>query len=222
MDTIEDKELDAILEQRQEAKELAKIEEKHTELVQPKFEQTNFSKKMDDVKQTILAEASISDDKFITTVKENLKEAAITATEVEQEKQKFEKQQVNAEQEKLERVQKQNEHGINEDKWSNRQKRRQYHYDGVKPIMEFIGISSPMNEIILYVITILIFPIFFLDKILKGTIGAMLFGACDGNRPKQMRGFIWTMLGVLTVVVIIAIICGLLVAFGVDVFAGIK
>lgn len=222
MDTIEDKELDAILEQRQEAKELAKIEEKHTELVQPKFEQTNFSKKMDDVKQTILAEASISDDKFITTVKENLKEAAITATEVEQEKQKFEKQQVNAEQEKLERVQKQNEHGINEDKWSNRQKRRQYHYDGVKPIMEFIGISSPMNEIILYVITILIFPIFFLDKILKGTIGAMLFGACDGNRPKQMRGFIWTMLGVLMVVVIIAIICGLLTAFGVDVFAGIK
>ena len=79
-----------------------------------------------------------------------------------------------------------------------------------------------MNEVVLYLITVLIFPIFFLDKMFKGTIGALLFGACDGNRPKQMRGFMWTMLGILMVVVVIAIICGLLVAFGVDVFAGIK
>ena len=49
MDTIEDKELDEILEQRKEAKELAKIEEHQHEVVQPKFEQTNFGKKMDDV-----------------------------------------------------------------------------------------------------------------------------------------------------------------------------
>lgn len=222
MDTIEDKELDEILEQRKEAKELAKVEEKQHEVVQPKFEQTNFGKKMDDVKQTILAEAAANDDEFVTTVKENLKDAAITATEVEQEKQKLEKQQVNAEQEKLGRTQKQIEHGVAEDKWLNRQKRRQYHYDGVKPIMDFVGIESPMNEVVLYLITVLIFPIFFLDKMFKGTIGALLFGACDGNRPKQMRGFMWTMLGILMVVVVIAIICGLLVAFGVDVFAGIK
>ena len=160
MDTIEDKELDEILEQRKEAKELAKIEEHQNEVVQPKFEQTNFGKKMDDVKQNIIAEAAANDDKFVETVKENLKDAAITATEVEQEKQKLEKQQVNAEQEKLGRTQKQIEHGVAEDKWLNRQKRRQYHYDGVKPIMEFVGISSPMNEVVLYVITVLIFHTF--------------------------------------------------------------
>lgn len=167
---------------------------------------SEFAKRMDDVKVQVLENASNEDEKFVKTVKENLKDAAVKHTEVEQKKAEFVKQKVQYEQEKLETKQKENVHQQQEDKWANRQKRRQYHYDGVKPIMQFVGIETPMNLLLLYFLTLVLVWFFLIGKLLKGTIGALLAGASDANRPKAVKGFLWTLLAFIAVIIIAMVV----------------
>lgn len=167
---------------------------------------SEFAKRMDDVKVQVLENASNEDEKFVKTVKENLKDAAVKHTEVEQKKAEFVKQKVQYEQEKLETKQKENVHQQQEDKWANRQKRRQYHYDGVKPIMQFVGIETPMNLLLLYFLTLVLVWFFLIGKLLKGTIGALIAGASDADRPKAVKGFLWTLLAIFTVIIIAMVV----------------
>lgn len=216
---VEDKELDVELEKRnvklaegnqvQEVKETAVTQVSKPTEISVSAEQedfspikSEFSKRMDDVKVQVLENASNEDEKFVRTVKENLKDAAVKHTEVEQEKAKYAKQKVQFEEEKLDTKQRQNVHQQQEDKWINRQKRRQYHYDGVKPIMQFVGIETPMNLFLLYFLTFILVWFYLLGKLLQGTIGALVSGASDANRPKAVKGFLWTLLAVITVVVV--------------------
>ncbi len=218
---VEDKELDLELEKRNLSKgdnfQGQKVEETAVANVsQPRDISTTeikqedgfspisseFAKRMDDVKVQVLENASNEDEKFVKTVKENLKDAAVKHTEVEQKKAEFVKQKVQFEQEKLETKQKENVHQQQEDKWANRQKRRQYHYDGVKPIMQFVGIETPMNLLLLYFLTLVLVWFFLISKLLKGTIGALIAGASDADRPKAVKGFLWTLLAIFTVIII--------------------
>lgn len=218
---VEDKELDLELEKRNLSKvdnfQEQKVEETAVANVsQPRDISTTeikqedgfspisseFAKRMDDVKVQVLENASNEDEKFVKTVKENLKDAAVKHTEVEQKKAEFVKQKVQFEQEKLETKQKENVHQQQEDKWANRQKRRQYHYDGVKPIMQFVGIETPMNLLLLYFLTLVLVWFFLISKLLKGTIGALVAGASDADRPKAVKGFLWTLLAIFTVIII--------------------
>lgn len=114
----------------------------------------------------------------------------------------LEKRNLQFEQEKLETKQKENVHQQQEDKWANRQKRWQYHYDGVKPIMQFVGIETPMNLLLLYFLTLVLVWFFLISKLLKGTIGALIAGASDADRPKAVKGFLWTLLAIFTVIII--------------------
>ena len=222
---VEDKELDLELEKRNLSKgdnfQGQKVEETAvTNVSQPRDISTTeikqedgfspisseFAKRMDDVKVQVLENASNEDEKFVKTVKENLKDAAVKHTEVEQKKAEFVKQKVQFEQEKLETKQKENVHQQQEDKWANRQKRRQYHYDGVKPIMQFVGIETPMNLLLLYFLTLVLVWFFLIGKLLKGTIGALLAGASDANRPKAVKGFLWTLLAFIAVIIIAMVV----------------
>lgn len=222
---VEDKELDLELEKRNLSKgdnfQGQKVEETAVANVsQPRDISTTeikqedefspisseFAKRMDDVKVQVLENASNEDEKFVKTVKENLKDAAVKHTEVEQKKAEFVKQKVQYEQEKLETKQKENVHQQQEDKWANRQKRRQYHYDGVKPIMQFVGIETPMNLLLLYFLTLVLVWFFLISKLLKGTIGALIAGASDADRPKAVKGFLWTLLAFIAVIIIAMVV----------------
>lgn len=221
---VEDKELDLELEKRAakiaEAKQEQEVKKTAVaEVSQPRdistAEMTNddfspisseFAKRMDDVKVQVLENASNEDKNFVDTVKANLKDAAVKHTEVEQKKAEYVKQKVQFEQEKLETKQKENVHQQQEDKWSNRQKRRQYHYDGVKPIMQFVGIETPMNLFLLYFLTVILVWFYLLNKLIKGTIGAIIAGASDSDRPKAVKGFLWTVVGAITVVILAILI----------------
>ena len=212
-----DKDLDLELERHQEVKETAVAQvSQPTEMVATEVKNNNeenfsalhsaFADKMDDVKVGVLKEASENDEKFVQTVKDNLKDAAVKHTEVEQEKAKYAKQKVQYEEEKLDTAQKRNEQQQQEDKWENRQKRRQYHYNGVKPIMTFVGIIEPLNLVLLYFLTVILVWFFLAAKLFQGTIGALLSGASDGNRTKAAKGFIWTVLGIFTLFIVGAIV----------------
>ena len=125
----------------------------------------SFTDRMDDVKLKILQDASASDEKFVKTIKDNVKEAAVVNTEVEREREAFAKQSVQYEREKLSTKQQKNTIEATEDKWANREKRREFHYNGVKPIMEFVGISKPMNLALLYFLSFILVWFFLLSKL---------------------------------------------------------
>lgn len=174
---------------------------------------TQFSKTVDDAKIKVLQEAALNDKKFIDDFEKQLKDATLKLAQVEQEKAEAEKARVelvkkNVEYEKelTETRRKLNEFQQMEDKWANKQKAREYHYNGVKNVMMCMGITEPMCIPLLY----LLFPIaliFFLIKsIVTATFGNLLCGAVDKDRPKAMKGFLWTILALFTAAVLVAVI----------------
>lgn len=162
----------------------------------------SFTKAVDTAKLNVLQEASANDKKFIDDFKGKLKEATLKLAEVEREKANLEKQNVEYHQEILETKQLLNEQKQAEDKWTNKQKQREFHFAGVRPIMEFVGIKQPMNIVLLYCLTLFLLPFFLFAKFWKGTIGALIVGAEDSDRPKAVRGFFYTLLGIVAVGII--------------------
>ena len=197
-----------------EDEELDKLESEHalTEHVQDSAPvesvptSSEFAKTMDQVKVKVLEDASVSDDGFVETVKKNLKQAAVKHTEVEKAKADFAEQEVQFESEKLSTQQQKNQHVAAEDRWENKQKRREFHYNGVKPIMKFVDISEPMNLFILYFLTFVLTPFYLLSKLFKGTVGAVIAGASDSDRPKAVKGFLWTLIGLTAVCLLVCLL----------------
>lgn len=197
-----DKELDEIIDKRAEERALAEPVKPLSNVV----EQNSFNQAVDSVKLNILQDSGTNDQKFIKEVKENVKDATIKLTEVEKEKAELEKQNVLYYQELKDKERQLNEYEKKANTWENKQKCRQYHYDGVKPIMEFVGIKTPMNLFMLYFLTSVLVWFFLLAKLFKGTIGALIAGAEDENRPRAVKGFLWTMLALVVLAVIAVIV----------------
>ncbi len=215
MDEIKDEELDKILEDKENTETALEVKNENN-FVQPKFEKTNFENKMEEVKLNVLKEASVEDDKFVDTIKENLKKAAIKNTEIEQNKAILQNKQVESEKKKTDKEIFKTEHEIKEDKWENREKWRQYTYNGVKPIMKFVGIDEPMSIFMTIVFTVLLFIPFLIAKFWNGTIGALIVGASDKDRSKAMKGFIWTVLAIAFLFGLICLIILFLKSQGID------
>ena len=162
---------------------------------------TEFSKTLDKSNINILQDAAVTDQKFIDDLKREIKEAALKNAQNEKEKQELEKQNTEYARELLETQQQLNKLQQVQDKWDNKEKRRQFHYNGVKPIMQFVGIENPMNLILLYFLTVILTPFYLINKFFRGTIGAIVFGAEDTNRSKAMKGFLWTLLGLIVLTI---------------------
>ena len=162
---------------------------------------TEFSKTLDKSNINILQDAAVTDQKFIDDLKREIKEAALRNAQNEKEKQELEKQNTEYARELLETQQQLNKLQQVQDKWENKEKRRQFHYNGVKPIMEFVGIKTPMNLFCLYFLTIVLVPFYLVNKFFRGTVGAIIFGAEDANHSKTMKGFLWTLLGIIVLLI---------------------
>lgn len=210
---VEDKDLDL---------EIVKAEQSNNIVESKPVIETQFSKQMDEVKQNVLTDAATTDNTFVDTIKKNVKEAAVTLTEVEKDKAKYQQQEVQYESEKLETKQKKNIQEQNEDAWTDKQKRRQFHFDGVKPIMNFVGITEPMNLGFLYLLAIILTPLFLIAKFVKGTFGTLISGASDGNRGKAAKGFLWTITCIFALLVVVCLVYLFLKWQGIDLLANIK
>ena len=163
---------------------------------------TAFSEAIDSAKIKTVEEASTNDEKFKREFTDKLKDASLKLAEVEKEKAELEKQNIEYHQELLSTQQKLNEQLQDENAWINKEKRREYHFNGVKPILGFVGITSPMNLVILYVLVAILIPFYLVNKLISGTIGVLISGASDSNRPKAVKGFLFTLLAVVCVGII--------------------
>lgn len=207
---IDDEELDALIESRR-SKQSSDLQSKSA-----------FQSKMDEAKVNILMTAATEDESFVKEVTNTVKQAAIQSATNEQKTAELDGQKISLESEKIDREQRQTQQLVAEDKWTNLQKRRQFHYDGVKPIMESIGVSQPMNLLLLYTLTIFILPFYMISKLIKGTIGVLLCGAEDGNRSKMAKGFIWTVLSIVVLLVMLAACYLFLKWQGIDILQNLK
>lgn len=222
---IEDKELDNLsaVEEMKENSENAVVVKDTTQTPDSPINlNTEFAQRMEGVKKNVLVDASETDDKFVEEVKKNVKEAAVKLTQVEKDKANLQGQQIEFEQDKLTTKQQKEKHTQNADKWDDKRKKRQFHYDGVKPIMEFVNITEPMNLFFLYFLAVILMPLFVLSKLCKGSFGALLTGASDKDRSRAAKGFLWTLLCVFSLLVVVCIVLLFLKTQGVDVFANIN
>ena len=208
-----DAELDEIIEQRE-----VPVPQQVQNVTAP----TAFTKKIDETKVAVVEDAAAHDEAFVKKFTDELTKASLELAEVERKKAELEQQNVKYAQELLETQQKLNVHIQNENAWTNKEKRREYHYNGVKPIMEFVGIKTPMNLFILYLLVIVLMVPYLISKLWRGTIGALIAGASDENRSKTAKGFIWTILAVFTLLALLCLVYLFLKWQGLDLLKYIK
>ena len=182
----------------EETKELIEIEKKNAEIskISDVTEKNAFTEAIDKAKIQTVVKASVEDKKFEKEFTDKILDASLKLAEVEKEKAELEKQNIKYHQELLETQQELNEQLQKVNIWSNREKRREYHFNGAKPIMSFVGITEPMNLAILYILTIILIPFYLINKLVSGTVGVLIAGASDSNRPKAVKGFLFTLLAI--------------------------
>lgn len=192
-------------DQSQDALPIVVEEQPPAPQLKPVNAPTAFTEVVDQAKIATITDVAATDKRFVREFTDQITDAALVSAQVEQERQRLEKQAVEYEQELLETRQQLNKLEQQNTKWEKRQKRRQFFYDGVKPIMKFVDINEPMNIPLTLLFTIILCPFFLLGKLGKATIGNLLSGATDDNRPKAVKNFIWTLLGLLVAVIVAAI-----------------
>ena len=165
-------------------------------------QRTDFTDAIEKAQVGVIQDAFKNDPEFIKGVVEKLKDVTKKYAEMEETKVNLEKQNLSFASELLETSQKLNEYTQKSDAWEDKRQARQFHYDGVAPIMTGVGINKPMNIVLLYFLVFVLTPFFLFGKLLKGTIGNLIAGAEDGNRSKMVKGFLWTLTALIVVILL--------------------
>lgn len=179
------------------------LPEQPTKAISNITEETKFGEVVDEAKVNILKEASAEDEKFVATLKNELKEAAVKSAQLENDKQELERKNIELYQNYIETKTQLEKHQQNENLWNNKVKRREYHYNGLKDIMLFVHINNPMCIPLMYIIAVLIAPIYLLWTLILCPLGTLIGGTKDQERPKIVKGAIYTILLVALVVAIV-------------------
>lgn len=130
-----------------------------------------------------------------------------TVLPVKKEETKSEKATVNTKEEK--KVMAKNETKqdfIEENKWEELKKKRQHHYEGVKPIMMCADIKEPLNLVLLYFLTIFLVWYFLAEKFIQSSIIPLIKIVEDRSKIRPIRIFAWAILIAITLIVVFAII----------------
>ena len=190
--------------------EIQRILEKKAEQRQQKevanvTKETAFTQMMDEAKMNIMREASAEDQKFIDALKSEIKQAGLKSAQLEKEKQELEIENIALEQNYIQTKNELESQKQKVNKWENKQKARQYHYEGLKDIMLFIHINNPMCIPLMYLFAIIISPIYILWTVLLCPLGTLIAGTKDNERPKLVKGAIYT---ILLVALVVAVVLG--------------
>lgn len=151
---------------------------------------TKLGERITEAQINILCEAVDKDPKYIADLQKQLKDTFKEYT-------KYESAVITYQNELMKTKKELNHFKQNSNKWDNKNKARQFHYDGVAPVLKHIGITEPMAIPLLYFFAFLSGLSFLATKTWQATIGNILSGAQDGNRPAMVRGYLYTLAGVL-------------------------
>lgn len=201
---IEDKELDKIIENH--SNEIEKIDENNeNKKIANVTQSTKFSDVVDNAKINIIKEASIengSNNKFVADLKDKLKEAAIESANLEKDKQSLERKNLELEQNYLKTKTELEQQKQSQNKWTNKEKSREYHYNGLKDIMQFLRINNPMCIPLMYLFAIIGSPLYLIWTLIISPIGTLICGTKDNERPKSVKGAIYTILCITLIIAV--------------------
>ena len=183
-----------------EIKQKIQISEPEIIINNPPMEQPKmtFRDAAEKIKTDLLNEAQENDINFQADIQTELKAAM---TEIS----KLEKQNAELESQKIATQQKLNDYVQQANAWTNKQQRREFHFNGVKPVMEYVGIHTPMCLVFLYILTVIITPFFLVSKLLKSTVGLIINEAATTEK-NSVRIFLWGIVALITTVILAAII----------------
>ena len=163
---------------------------------------TPFSDVIDNAKIETIKRASAEDDKFNEDFKNELKQAVLKSAQLEKEKQELEKKNIELQQNYIKTKNELENQIQSVNKWDNKQKAREYHYNGLKDIMLFVHINNPMCVPLMYIFAFLISPIYLVWTLILAPIGTLIAGTKDQERPKLVKGAIYTILCIALVLVL--------------------
>lgn len=165
-------------------------------------EDTTFSKAVDFAKTDIVKDATINDDKFVKDVTKELKDAFLKSAQLENEKQELEKKNIELNQAYIQTQQELEEQKQSVNKWENKQKSREYHFNGLKDIMAFVHINNPMCIPLMYIFAVLVSPIYLIWTLILCPLGTFIAGTKDADRPRVVKGAIYTIMCIALIVFI--------------------
>lgn len=202
------KDLEKIKQDIEQAKEIEPKQE--LQVVQNQDKQignvtqaTEFTNAIDTAKIETIKRASAEDDKFNEDFKAELKEAVLKSAQLEKEKQELEKKNIELQQNYVKTKNELETQTQSVNKWENKQKAREYHYNGLKDIMLFVHINNPMCIPLMYIFAVLIAPIYLVWTLILAPLGTLIAGTKDQERPKLVKGAIYTILCVALVAIIV-------------------
>lgn len=163
---------------------------------------TKFSDVVDDAKINIIKEASANDEKFVADLKNKLKEAATEAAELEKDKQTLERKNLELEENYIKTKTELEQQTQSQNKWTNKEKAREYHYNGLKDIMLFLHINNPMCIPLMYIFAVIGSPLYLVWTLILSPIGTLICGTKDNERPKSVKGAIYTILCLALVILV--------------------
>lgn len=202
-------ELKTEIEQQKQEQSQALVESKGNKISNV-TQATAFTNAIDSAKIETIKRASAEDDKFNEDFKAELKQAVLKSAQLEKEKQELEKKNIELQQNYVKTKSELETQIQSVNKWENKRKAREYHYNGLKDIMLFIHINNPMCIPLMYIFAVLVSPIYLVWTLILAPLGTLIAGTKDQERPKLVKGAIYTILCVALVLVLVLLFyaCG--------------
>lgn len=173
---------------------------------------SEFTTALENAKIEAAKQVTVDGSDTAKQVKKVIADAVIDSTKLEQERVSVESDKIALQKDLLSTRKIQERYVKRQAKYEHLTQKRNYHYDGLKSILNRVGIIEPTNIYLMYFISIIILPFALLGMLFKGTIGNMLSGLNPEERAKRVKAFLITFLAVLIVVIAVGVILWILSA----------
>lgn len=154
-----------------------------------------------DVAKQVTAEGTEAAEK----VKEAIADTVVASAKVEQERVEVESDKISLQKDLLSTRKIQERYTKRKAKYEHLRQKRNYHFEGLKTILNRVGINEPTNIYLMYFVAIVILPFALLGMLFKGTIGNLLSGLDPNERAKRVKSFLITF----SAIVIVAAVAGI-------------
>lgn len=156
--------------------------------------------------------ATANDKNFVAELSEQNKDVLKASITLEREKLVLKEKELQLEKEKIETEKEKNLNERLKDGFGAKLDAQEYHYKSLKPILETVGVKSPMNVYFMWIIAVLscVFLIYPIKLLFCATFGNLLAGASSENRKGFAKGCMWTAIAILGIAFISLIIFGII------------
>ena len=144
--------------------------------------------------------ATSHDKDFVGELSNKNKDVLKASIDLEREKVEAEKQRILLEQEQIAKEKEENLNERLKGRFGAKLDAQEYHYKSLKPILETVGMKTPMNVIWMWIIAVfvtVVIPIYPIKLLCCATFGNLLAGASSENRKGFAKGCMWTAVAIL-------------------------